>query len=481
MDPLQPLLCGDGDNRPSQKFGEIYCNYMGVLTFHCVLCPQQMNYDEYIFHYMIHFRDLFEIKQEVQEEDSELLAPNSIDEPLIPVLEEVKLEMPKVSATNLNEIKTEPWNSDDSCTSMEHFTDDLDPPATEKRGRGRPKNSINFTEPKECGICGETFLLRRAFKEHVRVHQCGATPAFFECEICGRKATKLKNLEDHFRAKHSGRIKCEICRKMIRRHYKKCHMKRHSNERNFKCMLCDRAFVLHGDLTTHLKQHNSGPPVKAPSSKKFDEPKTCTTCGQKFIGICAFERHMQSHGATQSLYECDICGRKVKEKKNLISHMIYRHSGIPKMKVPCKICGKIFTRKYLNLHVRKHNLLNQQPSHMCPICGKTFLVSGDLSAHIRQHNRTAEAVPCNICGKLLASQASLADHNRVHSGERPFPCQVCGSTFRTRSMLYVHKTIHLTEKNFSCDICHLAFKNPAYVKTHKRKVHEKNKVPKKIR
>lgn len=48
-------------------------------------------------------------------------------------------------------------------------------------------------------------------------------------------------------------------------------------------------------------------------------------------------------------------------------------------------------------------------------------------------------------------------------------------------MLYVHRTIHLTEKNFACDICNLKFKNPAYVKTHKRKVHEKNKVPKKIR
>lgn len=48
-------------------------------------------------------------------------------------------------------------------------------------------------------------------------------------------------------------------------------------------------------------------------------------------------------------------------------------------------------------------------------------------------------------------------------------------------MLYVHRTIHLTEKNYACDICDMRFKNPAYVKSHKRKVHDKKKIPKKMR
>lgn len=95
-----------------------------------------------------------------------------------------------------------------------------------------------------------------------------------------------------------------------------------------------------GELTSHLKSHYSAPPEKLPSSKKFVERQTCKICGQKFIGISAYERHVQSHGTNPSLYECDICGGKVKEKKNLRSHMLTLHSGLPKIKVPCTICGK---------------------------------------------------------------------------------------------------------------------------------------------
>lgn len=398
-----PLLCP-----PSQKFGEIYCDYLGVLSFHCLLCPTQMNHDEFVLHYMIHYKDFFEIKQELPEDTIEC-EPN-VDESES-LYTDIKLE---ASSSVCNDMKAELSDSEYSYVSADLYSE-VDPPISKKRGR--PKNSTKFPEPIECGICGKSFDFRNSFKEHLRIHQCGPTPKFFECDVCGRKASKFKNLIDHFRYKHTRKIKCEICNKMIRRNYRIAHMKRHNNERNFKCTICDRAFVMAGDLTTHLKLHSVAP-IKNPSTKKFVEPKTCGVCGQKFIGISSYERHIQSHGTTPSLYECDICGRKVKEKKNLLSHMLYRHSGMPKLKQPCQICGKVFNRKYLKLHVRKHNISNQKPSHICPICGRQFLVSSDLSAHIRQHNRTAEASPCSICGKTFASAASLADHNRVHSGER---------------------------------------------------------------
>ncbi|KAG4069771.1 hypothetical protein HA402_003212 [Bradysia odoriphaga] len=456
---------------------------MGVLSYVCVICPTEMNHDDFLVHYMTHFRDLFHIKEESPEDEPE----SNFRIHKVPEIEEIKVEILQANSVHSSEIKPEPRDAENSWSNEDHSMGSMDEEVDGSLNevnrptakiRGRPKNSVKFVEPKECGICGEKFELRNTFKEHIRIHQCGPTPKVFKCDICGRKASKFKNLVDHFRYKHTSKVKCEICQKMIRKNYRIAHLKRHNDERNFKCMICDKAFVMAGDLTTHLKLHTT-PATKNPSSKKFVDPQTCNVCGQKFVGISAYERHIQSHGTTASLYECDICGRRVKEKKNLLSHMLFRHSGMPKTKATCNICGKIFNRKYLKLHVQKHNVTNQKPSHICPICGKTFLVSADLSAHIRQHNRTTEAAPCSICGKTFASAASLADHNRVHSGERPFPCPICGSKFRTRSMLYVHRTIHLTEKNFACEICHMRFKNPAYVKTHKRKVHEKNKVPKK--
>lgn len=411
-----PLL---SPNPTSHKFGEIYCNYMGVLSFHCVLCPTEMNHDEFVVHYMIHFRDIFHIKEEAPDEVGE--SKHKIDEPFSATgMEEIKVEIPQVVSGQTNSEATDPedsWSNAVPSMNEGDHSDDTNRPTVRKRGR--PKNSVKFSEPKECGICGETFELRNVFKEHIRLHQCGPTPKEFKCDICGRTASKYKNLVDHFRYKHTANtIKCEICHKMIRRNYRIAHIKRHQNERNFHCMTCDKSFVMPGDLTTHLKQHSKTVTKKNPSLKKFVEPKTCNVCGQKFIGISAFERHIQSHGTSASLYECDICGRRVKEKKNLVSHMLFRHSGLPKARAACTICGKIFNRKYLNLHIQKHNLTNEKPSHICPTCGKTFLVSADLSAHIRMHNRSSESAPCPICGKTFASAASLADHNRVHSGER---------------------------------------------------------------
>lgn len=412
-----PLL---SPNPTTQKFAEIYCNYMGVLSFHCVLCPTEMDHDDFMVHYMIHYRDSFHhIKEEAPDDVTEINLKIA-ESTSTTEIEEIKVETSQANSLAYSDMKSEPSDAEYNCPDTDQSSqssDEIDPPIVKKRGR--PKNSVKFSEPKECGICGEKFEFRHLFKEHIRIHQCGPPAEVFECDICGRTAMKYKNLIDHFRYKHTSKIKCEICKKMIRKNYRIAHMKRHNNDRQFQCTICDKAFVMAGDLTAHLKLHSSSAAAtKNPSLKKFTEPQTCSVCGQKFIGISAFERHIQSHGASSSLYECDICGHRVKEKKNLLSHMLFRHSGQPKAKTTCTICGKIFNRKYLSLHLRKHNLTNQKPEHICPICGKTFLVGSDLSAHIRQHNRTSEAAPCSICGKTFASTASLADHSRVHSGER---------------------------------------------------------------
>lgn len=246
---MDPLWCV---NPPNRKFGEIYCNYMGALTVHCLLCPKQMEHDEFIVHYMIHFKDFFEIKQEIQE-DLNMLEPNvGIDESAAyPLAEEIKLEVLQENSFVCSEMRAELSFSDDSYQSTDQLLSEVSPPCLKKRGR--PKNPVRFTEPKKCGICGKSgFIHQNSFKDHIRIHQCGPSPKFFECDICGRRATKLKNLIDHFRYKHTQKIRCETCKKMIRRNYMVAHMKRHNNERNYKCTLCDRSFVMAGEFIVKL-------------------------------------------------------------------------------------------------------------------------------------------------------------------------------------------------------------------------------------
>lgn len=158
---MDPLTTNDV-NPPSRKFGEIYCNYMGVLSFHCVLCPTQMDHcDEFILHYMIHFRDVFEIKQELQEE------PN-IFEPDVGIGEQlstaggIKLEQSLASTSVCSDIKSEPKYSEDNYQSTDHSFSEVE---------STPSSKLKFIDPKKCGICGQTFVVRKFLKDHIRIHQ----------------------------------------------------------------------------------------------------------------------------------------------------------------------------------------------------------------------------------------------------------------------------------------------------------------------
>lgn len=245
---MDPLITTNCDIQPTnKKFGEIYCNYMGVLSFHCVFCPTQLDHsDEFILHYMIHFRDVFEIKQE-SPEDSNLYEPD------IGIAEhtddDIKLEQSVLTTTPVisNEIKSEP---DDNDASTDNSFSDME---------STHQSKVKFIDPRKCGICGQTFVVRKLLKNHIRIHQAGPVPKHYECDVCGRRVNQKKNLLTHIRRRHGQKVKCKICGKLLRQHYmvtkwfiftnhsteesivfQVAHVRRHNNERNFKCMLCDK-------------------------------------------------------------------------------------------------------------------------------------------------------------------------------------------------------------------------------------------------
>lgn len=66
---MNPPITTNHETTSKRKFGEIYCNDMGVLSYHCILCPAEMDHsDEFSLHYLSHFRDEFRIKEEFQDD-----------------------------------------------------------------------------------------------------------------------------------------------------------------------------------------------------------------------------------------------------------------------------------------------------------------------------------------------------------------------------------------------------------------------------
>ena len=131
--------------------------------------------------------------------------------------------------------------------------------------------------------------------------------------------------------------------------------------------------------------------------------------------------------------------------------------------------------------------------HQCFVCGKTFVMAGDLTSHMRKHTKTEPTIPCTICWKMFERPGQLSEHMRLHTNERwaghtianisvfiweffyrPFECKVCGSRFRTKGYFNIHKTTHWIGRNFACELCGVTFKNPTGVRTHMFKVHGKN-------
>uniref|UniRef100_A0A3B5QAH0 Zinc finger protein 771-like n=1 Tax=Xiphophorus maculatus TaxID=8083 RepID=A0A3B5QAH0_XIPMA len=131
---------------------------------------------------------------------------------------------------------------------------------------------------------------------------------------------------------------------------------------------------------------------------------------------------------------------------------------------PCKVCGRLFARNYLNQHIRTHT--GEKP-FSCLTCGKRFSERGNLTKHIRTHTGE-KSFSCLVCGKSFVQQIHLTRHIRTHTGEKPFSCSTCGKSFSQSSSLSGHMRTHTGEKPFSCLTCGQSFSERGSLFHHSR-------------
>lgn len=219
--------------------------------------------------------------------------------------------------------------------------------------------------PFECNICAMNFRTKRHLREHKASH---LTVKEYPCDKCGENFAKSSEVIAHKRKMHSDIVSGETPDYINSKSLKTIEL---NHKATINCYLCDKAFVSQANLNQHIQNHSLYP----------------------------------------DSFECDICGSRIKKKKDLLDHMKHTHSG---KKYPCCICGKQFSRSsYLLVHMRMHN---GERAHQCATCGKTFIMAGALTFHMRKHNNTLTQLPCSICGKIFNRPGALADHIRVHTG-----------------------------------------------------------------
>ncbi|XP_034486514.1 zinc finger protein 184-like [Drosophila innubila] len=134
----------------------------------------------------------------------------------------------------------------------------------------------------------------------------------FVCDVCGWSFRDISNL--------------------------KSHALRHSGEKKFKCMECDRQFFDNPQLRLHVRVHHKG-----------EKPFVCKYCGMAFRNSPTRCRHERKFHANQLPFECDLCSRTFITQISLNSHKLVHVTG--------------------------------EKIHHCATCNKTFKEVGSLRKH----------------------------------------------------------------------------------------------------
>lgn len=307
--------------------------------------------------------------------------------------------------------------------------------------------------PFECKTCGENFPLKKTLKKHIKSHiktepegspsrelsaseiisvmvEVGDTvQGKSECKVCSEEFTHKSDLRKHMSV-HSNAKKplCLTCLTCHKKFSTEELLLSHVYQSVYHCGICPESFKSCSLLRKHMKSH-------------FCE---CMVCGEKFEFKRDLKRHALSH---KEDLNCTSCPKKFSSQWKLMQHLQRVHGKV--RDVQCDFCGKMYTRQYLQNHLKTHTGERQ---YKCHICGASFVQNIHLKTHFKTHSGVKD-YQCDICGKSFALRCTLTYHYRTHTGEKPYKCKVCNKAFVQLSSLTQHKQVHFPSGPHQCQLC----------------------------
>uniref|UniRef100_A0A182W9N0 C2H2-type domain-containing protein n=1 Tax=Anopheles minimus TaxID=112268 RepID=A0A182W9N0_9DIPT len=194
------------------------------------------------------------------------------------------------------------------------------------------------------------------------------------------------------------------------------------------CPHCKKQFSCKSTLDRHLRRHTD------------ERPFRCANCPKAFRLSSTLSAHKKLHDQRGPSLRCETCGRTFTQPSALSSHRLLHRPDRPHC---CNLCGKQFVRLHaLKTHVLCH--ANERP-FACDQCGKTFTEKHVLVRHRKTHN-DERPHECEVCSKAFKERYDLLRHMLIHSGLRPYKCPDCSKTFIQSNALAKHRKCHERER-----------------------------------
>ncbi|KAL1491508.1 hypothetical protein ABEB36_012096 [Hypothenemus hampei] len=203
------------------------------------------------------------------------------------------------------------------------------------------KDALMNLPGKLCRIC-KAKVQEEEFQMHWDSHKINI------CEDCGYRCIKTADLKIHRASVHSEErnFKCGLCEKSFKTKplFRK-HQLVHSNPRSYCCEVCGQRFNDSGILKTHIQ-------LKHIRSRNF----ICPICGLSFPMKSTLDRHIVRHNKNRPpKFFCDICSSPFRDKSSLNRHRLVKHST-DYVRPACELCDKTYSSKTkLKFHMERHH------------------------------------------------------------------------------------------------------------------------------
>lgn len=262
-----------------------------------------------------------------------------------------------------------------------------------------------------------------ANKNDIRCPKCEVDPAQINGDESNQPLKVPRNwnwntLHTHLWREHNIDMELYSCpecsfKTPILSRLKNTHMKIHSENRDFKCDYCPKAFKNARQMKNHRRIHTRATPPTI---------SQCKYCGQSFYSAKHLKEHYYTHSEAvehqrqPSALQCDICSETFTSKHALRTHHLNHFHG---KRFNCDECE--YKSNDHNAFRRHQMVHNKEVKYKCPCCSFQCIQSTNYKNHIlKKHPESAKQLMfmCDKCNFVTVNKRMYDMHCLNHNNSR---------------------------------------------------------------